>query len=224
MVSLNDYKERMKEGQPGIYFIAGESRDNLESSPLLDKIRKNDWEIIFMTDAIDEYIVQHLTSYKDIKLINISKDDLQIEESEEDKIDEKDYEDLCKKIKEILGDKIDQVKVSNKVVSQPAIISNPMGMSANMERIMKAQALSSNNSNMMYMSMMNKKNLEINPKHNLMQKINNNDNEELVKKLVELIYESSLLSSGYQLDNMNNYIEKYMNNLSNFFVIDYYFN
>ena len=78
MVSLNDYVERMKEGQPGIYFIAGESRQNLESSPLLEKIRKKDWEIIYMTDAIDEYIIQHLKSYKELKLINISKDNLEI--------------------------------------------------------------------------------------------------------------------------------------------------
>ena len=73
---------------------------------------------------------------------------------------------------------------------------------------MKAQALGNQNSSMMYASMMNKRSLEINPKHNLMKKIIENDNEELNKKLVEFIYDSSLLSSGYQLDNMNNYIEK----------------
>jgi len=208
MVSLNDYVERMKEGQPGIYFIAGESRQNLESSPLLEKIRKKDWEIIYMTDAIDEYIIQHLKSYKEVKLINISKDNLEIKEDEEEQINDKEYEGLCKKIKDILGDKVDQVKVSNKVESHPAIITNPMGISANMERIMKAQALGNQNSSMMYATMMNKRSLEINPKHNLMKRIIENDNEELNKKLVEFIYESSLLSSGYQLDNMNNYIEK----------------
>ena len=222
-VSLTQYKERMGEKQPGIYFITGDSIRNLENSPFVDKLKKRNWEIIYMADSIDEYIVQHLTKYHDTKLINVSKDELEIpidetetDCGEENKLNSEETIKLCEKIKSILGDKVDQVKVSTKIESQPAIITNPMGMSANMERILKAQALS--NSNTMMMNMFNKKTMEINPSHPIMLKlsesIDNPTQLESFEKLVDIVYESSLLSSGYQLDDINGYLKKvymYMN-------------
>jgi len=221
-VSLAQYKERMGESQPGIYFITGDSIRNLENSPFVDKLKKRDWEVIYMADPIDEYIVQHLSKYHDTKLINISKDELEIPEDnvqDEDSRSKPDPEQttkLCEKIKSILGDKVDQVKVSSKIESQPAIITNPMGMSANMERILKAQALS--NSNTMMMSMFSKRTMEINPSHPIMLKLSNyvddSTQSESFEKLVDVIYDSALLSSGYQLDDINGYLKKvymYMN-------------
>jgi len=226
MVSFKQYVERMKENQPGIYFITGDSVKTLENSPFVDKLKRMEYEIIYMVDPLDEYLIQHLTKYKDTKLINVSKDDLAIPEEKED---ENKYEELCKQIKKVLDGKISEVSVSKKIESQPAIVTNPMGMSANMERIMKAQALAAKNSNPMYEMMLSRRNLEINPDHPLMKKIS----ERLVKpveleatteesggevkdvpideqtvELVNMVYESALLSGGYQLTDINSYLKK----------------
>ena len=211
MVSFSDYKSRMGEGQPGIYYITGESIKALENSPFVDKLKKKDWEIIYMADPIDEYIVQHLDKYQDIKLINVSKDDLQItEDSEEEKQDLTQFEQLCQKIKSVLGERIDQVKVSTKIESQPAIIVNPMGMSANMERILKAQALAGKNP--MMSNMFSRKSMEINPSHPIMKKLSESLDDstqtDSLEQLVEIIYESALLSSGYQVEDINGYLKK----------------
>jgi molecular chaperone HtpG len=217
-VSLAQYKERMSETQPGIYFITGDSIKNLENSPFVDKLRKKDWEVIYMADPIDEYIVQHMTKYHDTKLINISKDDLEIpvdetEGEEETKLNTEETTKLCEKIKSILADKVDSVKISNKIESQPAIITNPMGMSANMERILKSQALS--NSNTMMMGMFNKRNIEINPSHPIMLKLSNSiddeSQQEAFEKLVDVVYDSAMLASGYQLEDINGYLKKVYN-------------
>ena len=205
LVSFDKYVSRMKESQKGIYFITGENIATLENSPFIDKLKKNDYEIIYMVDPLDEYILQNLTKYKDHKLINVSKDDLQIDENKNDN-DNEEYKDLCKKIKDVLGDKVSSVVVSNKIETQPAIVTNPIGMSANMERIMKAQALSSKNN--MYSMMFSQKNLEINPEHILIKKISTlEDNVELIN----IIYESALLSGGYQLDDINSFLKKIYN-------------
>lgn len=213
-VSLKKYKERMCESQPGIYFITGDTIKNLENSPFVDKLKKKDWEIIYMADPIDEYIVQHLTKYHDIKLINISKDDLEIKSDEEDTqenaTDSKQIARLCERIKLELGDKVEQVKVSSKIESHPAIISNPMGMSANMERILKAQALSNNNN--MMMEMFNKKTIEINPSHpiiiKLLESLEDDTQKESFKHMIDILYDSAMLSSGYQLEDINGYLKK----------------
>jgi molecular chaperone HtpG len=218
-VSLAQYKERMGEGQPGIYFITGDSIKNLENSPFVDKLKKKDWEIIYMAEPIDEYIIQHLTKYNDVKLINVSKDDLEIpvnesEVNDEIKPDQALMDKLCERVKSILTDRVDQVKVSTKIESQPAIITNPMGMSANMEKILRSQALSNSNSNSnpMMMGMFNKKTMEINPSHPVMKKLSESLDDptqsESFEKLVEIVYDSALLSSGYDLDNINGYLKK----------------
>jgi molecular chaperone HtpG len=216
-VSLAKYKERMGEDQPGIYFITGDSIKNLENSPFVDKLKKKDWEIIYMAEPIDEYIVQHLTKYNDTKLINVSKDDLEIPVNEteakaesESKPDQVIMDKLCKRMGEILAERVDQVKVSTKIESQPAIITNPMGMSANMERILKSQALSSKNP--MMMGMFNKKTMEINPSHPVMRKLSESledpTQSDAIVQLVEILYDSAMLSSGYQLEDINGYLKK----------------
>jgi molecular chaperone HtpG len=208
-VSFSDYKNRMKESQPGIYYITGESVKGLENSPLVDKLKKLDWEVIYMCDAIDEYIINQLTKYGDVKMINISKDDLQIPQNDsEEQVDLTKLDTLCTQIKLALGDKVESVVVSKKIESQPAIISNPMGMSANMERIMRAQALSSKNSDPMMMSFFNKKTLEISPTHPLIIKLNESINGDGFSELVNVVYESALLSSGYQIEDINSYLSK----------------
>jgi molecular chaperone HtpG len=213
-VSLEEYKNRMKEGQSGIYYITGETLGLVENSPFADKLKRLNYEIIYMTDAIDEYTTQHVPSYSDIKLLNVAKDDLKLDPL--DKEHEEKYKSLCDKLQKIMGDRVEKVTVSNKIETQPAIITNPMGMSANMERIMKAQALATNNTNPMQNAMLSKRHLEINPNHPVIEKINSKfEQEENVSdetnSLVNLLYDCALLAGGYQLSDINNYLTNVYN-------------
>jgi len=205
-ISLDAYIEQMKEGQAGIYYINSDSLISASSSPFVEKLIANDYQVIYMVDAIDEYLMQNTKEYKTKQFINVSNDDLKLESKPDDDSD-KSNEEICKKIKEVLGTKLDKVIISKKLVSQPAIVSSATGVSANMERILKAQALG-NDTMLKYMS--GQKVLEINPDHKLIKKLIelNYDVE-----YVNLVYEMGLLAGGYHIENMNDFLTKVYNKL-----------
>uniref|UniRef100_A0A8C3ACC3 Heat shock protein 90, alpha (cytosolic), class B member 1 n=1 Tax=Cyclopterus lumpus TaxID=8103 RepID=A0A8C3ACC3_CYCLU len=190
--SLTEYLTRMKENQKSIYYITGESKDQVANSAFVERVRKRGFEVLYMTEPIDEYCVQQLKEFDGKSLVSKKK-------MEEDKAK---FENLCKLMKEILDKKVEKVTVSNRLVSSPCcIVTSTYGWTANMERIMKAQALR-DNSTMGYM--MAKKHLEINPDHpiveTLRQKADADKNDKAVKDLVILLFETALLSSGFSLD------------------------
>merc|ERR1719230_1926299 len=164
-VSLDDYVSRMTDAQPGIYYVTGESKRSVENSPFLEKLKKKGYEVVFMVDPIDEYCVQQLKEYEGKKLISATKEGLSMEEDDDEK---KAFEEakaktegLCKLMKEVLDDKVEKVSVSNRLADSPCcLVTGEYGWSANMERIMKAQALRDSSSGA-YMS--SKKTMEINP-------------------------------------------------------------
>ncbi|XP_075679135.1 heat shock protein 83-like [Dermatophagoides pteronyssinus] len=206
MCSLKDYVTRMKENQKHIYFITGESREIVANSAFVERVRKRGYEVIYMVEPIDEYCVQQLKEYDGKQLVSVTKEGLELPEDEDEKkrFEEakKKFEDLCKIMKDILDKKVEKVLVSNRLVSSPCcIVTSQYGWSANMERIMKAQALR-DSSTMGYMAA--KKNLEINPDHpvieTLRQKADADKNDKSVKDLVILLYETSLLCSGFSLE------------------------
>lgn len=213
LISLNDYVTSMKENQKNIYYLSGENLEAVKNSPFLEECKKRDCDVLYMIDVIDEYIMQQLSEYKDKKFMNISKEGNLFDETEEEKKEkeeqEKSFAELCKFLKEELKDKVEKVVMSNKLVDSPCIVScGQFGWTSNMERIMKAQALSSNH---MHAFMMSKKTLEINPNHQIMQEMNNklkNNEQELLKETVSLLWDTSLLNSGYSLENMNNFTNK----------------
>lgn len=206
MTSLKDYASRMKENQKSIYYITGESREQVENSAFVERLRKRGYEVLYMIDPIDEYAVQQLKEYDGKTLVSVTKEGLELPEDEEEKKkleeDKAKYEGLCKVIKEILDKKVEKVTVSNRLVASPCcIVTSQYGWTANMERIMKAQALR-DTSTMGYMAA--KKHLEINPDHpivkNLKNKADADKNDKSVKDLVMLLFETSLLSSGFALE------------------------
>merc|ERR1719167_456641 len=206
MVSLKDYVSRMKDSQKHIYYITGETKDQVANSAFVERLRKAGLEVIYMIEPIDEYCVQQLKEYDGKSLVSVTKEGLELPEDEDEKKkmeeDKAKFESLCKLMREILDKKVEKVTVSSRLVSSPCcIVTSTYGWTANMERIMKAQALR-DNSTMGYM--MAKKHLEVNPDHpiveTLRQKADADKNDKAVKDLVILLFETALLSSGFSLD------------------------
>jgi len=206
MTSLEDYVGRMKDNQPGIYYITGDSKRSVETSPFLERLKKKGYEVLYMVDPIDEYAIQQLKEYDGKKLLSATKEGLQIEEDDDEK---KAFEEakaktegLCKLMKEVLDDKVEKVVISNRLEDSPCcLVTGEYGWSANMERIMKAQALRDTSQSAM---MSSKKTMEVNPTNSIVkalrEKADADQSDKTVKDLIWLLYDTSLLTSGFSLD------------------------
>lgn len=214
LISFKDYVQRMKEGQKDIFYITGESRAQVAHSPFLEALRKRGYEVLYLVDPIDEYMVQQLKDYDGKKLKSCSKEGLDLEETEEEKKQKEEekarFEPLCKLMKDVLGDKVEKVVVSNRIDESPCVlVTGEYGWTANMERIMKAQALRDSS---MSSYMVSKKTMEINPKNPIIQELRNkaevDQSDKTVKDLIWLMFETSLLTSGFSLDEANTFANR----------------
>ena len=206
LISFKDYISRMKEGQKGIYYITGESRAAVAASPFIEGLKKRGYEVLYLTDPIDEYMVQQLKEYDNKKLLSCTKEGLDLDDTDEEKRRKEEekakFEPLCKLMKDVLGDKVEKVVIGTRLDEAPCVIvTSEHGWTANMERIMKAQALRDNS---MTSYMVSKKTLEINPRNQIIAELRNkaevDSSEKTVKDLIWLIFETSLLTSGFTLD------------------------
>lgn len=200
ITSLADYVTRMKEGQKDIYFVTGDSLAAVKNMACIEKVLAKGYEVLYMTDPLDEYLVQQLADYKDHKMVNCTKEGLDLEKDEEAT---KDWEKTCAKLKEILGGKVKDVKVTSRLVQRPCVlVSDAYGWTANMERIMKAQALRNSDP---YMGFNNvRKVMEINPEHNIMKiikaRLEVNADDVGIKKIISILYDTVNLDSGFSLE------------------------
>ncbi len=214
LTSFDDYIGRMKEGQKGIYYITGESKKAISNSPFLEQLKKRDIEVLFMVEPLDEYLTTQLKDYNNHKLICITKEKLELDENEKESLEslKSSFEKVCVFMKDVLGEEVEKVVVSNRLESSPCVlVTSEYSMTSNMQRIMKAQALGSRD--MGYM--MNKKILEINPYNKMIMRIKEKlENDEsgadskMLKDLVHLIYDVTLQSSGFTLDDPSTFSQR----------------
>jgi molecular chaperone HtpG len=210
-ISLKEYIARMKEGQKGIFYITGESKASVAASPFLEGLKTRGYEVLYLVDPIDEYMVQQMKEYDGKKLISCTKEGLDLDDTEEEKKAKEEekarFEPLCKLMKDVLGDKVEKVVVSHRIDESPCVlVTSEHGWTANMERIMKAQALRDNS---MTSYMVSKKTMEVNPKNQIVIELRNkaevDTSDKTVKDLIWLMYETSLLTSGFSLEDSSQF-------------------
>ncbi|XP_028788281.1 endoplasmin homolog [Neltuma alba] len=211
LTSLDQYISGMKSGQKDIFYITGSSKEQLEKSPFLERLKKKNYEVIFFTDPVDEYLMQYLMDYEDKKFQNVSKEGLKLGKDTKTKELKESFKDLTKWWKKALSsENVDDVKISNRLDNTPCVVvTSKYGWSANMERIMQSQTLS-DASKQAYMR--GKRVLEINPRHpiikELRERVANNPEDESVKQTAQLVYQTALLESGFLLNDPKDFASR----------------
>ncbi|KAJ6244412.1 heat shock protein 90-1 [Anaeramoeba flamelloides] len=214
MTSLADYVTRMPKEQESIYYISGESLKSVKNSPFIEKLKKKDFEVLYMVDPIDEYCIPQVKEFEGKKLVNVSKEGVKFGDSEDENKDfdelVKEFEPFCTYVKEVIGKGVEKVTLGKRLVESPCVlVTGEFGWTANMERIMKAQALRDSN---MSTYMVSKKTMELNAKHpsilELKSRFETDKTDSTVRDLVTLLYESSLLYSGFSIDDTTGFTSR----------------
>jgi len=205
LTTLEDYVNRMKKGQSDIYYIATDTMENAKKSPLVEKLLKRGYEVLFMVDPIDEYALQNLDKYDNKwRMVNVAKEGLKLGGTDEDALKkaEEDFKPLTSWLKKFLGDSIDKAVMTDRLTRTPcALVSTSFGWTANMERLVKAQALTDKSMATMYKP---KKVMEINPKHPIIQELNRrireNEEDATAKDIANMLFDTAALRSGFELE------------------------
>jgi len=215
LVSLKQYVENMKKGQKDIYYIAADSKEVAERAPFLEQLTQKGMEVLYLTDAIDEVCMTNLQKFEDYNIVDVSKEDISLgEDDEEEKKKDEEMNESFKKVTEwmkgVLGDEVEKVVVSKRISDTPAIVvTSKFGWSANMERIMKSQAMGDTRS-MEYMK--GRKILEISPTSpvilDIKSKVESDSTSETVEDSVRLLFETSMITSGFEVPDPTSYASR----------------
>ncbi|XP_008934413.1 PREDICTED: endoplasmin, partial [Merops nubicus] len=215
LTSLDQYVERMKEKQDKIYFMAGASRKEAESSPFVERLLKKGYEVIYLTEPVDEYCIQALPAFDGKRFQNVAKEGVSFEESEKSKESrealEKEFEPLLNWMKDkALKDRIEKAVLSQRLTQSPcALVASQYGWSGNMERIMKAQAYQTGKDISTNYYASQKKTFEINPRHplikDMLRRVKENEDDKTVSDLAVVLFETATLRSGYMLPDTKEY-------------------
>ena len=207
-VALEDYVSRMKEGQDKIYYVTADSFAAAKNSPHLEIFRKKGIEVILLSDRIDEWLVSNLDEFDGKHLQSVAKGDLDLGDldAEEDKTAQeeisKDFESVLKQIKDVLADKVSDVRLSHRLTESPAcLVADVYGMSLNMERIMKdaGQMMGMGGSKPVF---------EINPTHPLVVRMKSEQDDTRFSDLTHILFDQAILSEGGQLDDPSAFVHK----------------
>lgn len=204
-VTLKEYVERKPEDQKVIYYVTGDSIEDIKNSPQMEKLIDKEIEVLYFMDDVDEFAISMMRSYNDIEFKSVNKGDFDLESDEEKKIKEeqtKENESLLTSMKEALSNNVTDVRVSSRLVNNPVCLVSDEGLSIEMEKVLSQ---SPNN-----MGMKASKILEINPNHEIfktLQKIQEN-NPDLIKEYSKVLYDQALLIEGLPIDNPIDYANK----------------
>ena len=211
--SLDEYISRMKDGQESIYYITAETLNAAKNSPHLEIFKQKDIEVLLLSDRIDEWLVGHLFEFEKKQLVSVAKGDLDLtklgstveaKSEEETKQEEEQAKPLIEKIKTALGDKVKDVKITNRLVDSPScLVVDNNAMSMQMERLMRQAGQS---------MPVSKPTLEINPKHALLHRLDTCADTAQSNDIAEVIFDQAMLSEGLKLDNPALFIQR-MNRL-----------
>jgi len=218
-ISLEEYVEKMKKNQKEIYYLGGETKEGILQSPLLERLTKRGYDVVLMPDPMDEYCIASLGKYDGKFLFSdVGKDGFKLEGEDKEKFKnlKEEYEPLTNYLKEVLVDKVSKVELSNKLTKTPsALVSGSYGLSANMERIMKAQALRDKRYST---SLGGKRVLEINPRHPMIKKlledVKNDQTSDATKDAANVLYDTAVLNSGYVLEKPKDLTERVLRMVS----------
>lgn len=205
-VSLADYVSRMKADQEKIYFITADSFAAAKNSPHLEVFRKKGIEVLLLSDRVDEWLTSHLTEFDGKALVSVARGDLDLgdlddkEEKKKQKEVEKESADLVKRVKDVLGEKIKDVRVTHRLTTSPAcLVADEHDMTGNMERIMKS--IGQDVPDM-------KPILELNPEHALVTRLNDEKDDECFTDWTNILFDQALLSEGGQLEDPASFVQK----------------
>ncbi|MCD8524835.1 MAG: molecular chaperone HtpG [Gammaproteobacteria bacterium] len=208
--SLADYTKRMKDGQDKIYYVTAESFEAAKNSPALEVFRQKGIEVLLLSDRVDEWLISHMTEFEGKKLQSVAKGDLDLgqledeETKEEKKKDTDEFESVLKQMKEVLGDKVKEVRISHRLTSSPScVVADENDMGIHMQRIMQAAGQNFG---------MSKPIFEINPKHPLLVSIKTESDDERFAEWTNLLFEQAVLAEGGHLDNPAEFVQR-MNKL-----------
>ena len=195
--TLDEYVSRMKEGQDQIYFASGESIELIKKLPQMEKLQDKGYEVLYFTDDVDEFAANIMMEYKEKKFKSINQGDLDLDDEEEKKAKEEKTQEnksMLDKMKDALGDKVKEVRLSSRLKSHPVCLVSDEGLSMEMEKVLNQMP----NQNEVKAG----KILEINPDHDIfttLQKIYDK-HPELMDEYTDLLYTQAMLIEGYKID------------------------